>query len=376
MAALPPLIAKAQKTTVPWLSRIDSEGDIVLGSVLRAVRNLPGFPFPGWSSDESRRLVAEQLSKELSGIRRLGLSRFTDVSELSFDQRRMLLERKLITPCMAARQQGCSIALNRKGNVCVMLNEEEHLVVHMLYGGGHFDEHLRRARELMAEIDGHISFATHEKLGFLTSNPHEAGDGLQLYLMLHLPALALADMTEQVGRACDKLNLQFTPLFGSDDDDESHGFLLCAGPTPVGQSDELFRRAISTAAEIRRKEEMLRIKLIAERPLELCDQVGRSYGQLRYAHRLNYAEFRRLLSVLILGAGLDIVRSDEVTDPPLLMRLLAEGLIELAPGSLALSKVTKESEQDAARAYSLLQMFRHLRFHFCSPYFSSPSDHE
>lgn len=375
MAALPPPVAKAQKTTVPWLSRIDSEGDIVLGSVLRAVRNLPGHPFPGWSCDESRRLVTELLSKELCSIRRLGLSRFTDVSELSFDQRRMLLERKLITPCMAARQQGCSIALNRKGNVCVMLNEEEHLVVHILNGGGHFDEHLRRARGLMAEIDQRISFATHEKLGFLTSHPREAGDGLQLYLMLHLPALALAGMTEQVGRACDKLNLQFTPLFGSDDD-ESHGFLLCAGPTPIGQSSELFRQAIRTAAEIRRKEEMLRLKLIAERPLELCDQVGRSFGQLCYAHRLNYAEFRRLLSVLILGAGLDMVRSEEVSDQSLLMRLLAEGITELAPGSLALSKVTSEAEQDAARACSILQMFRHLRFHFCSPYFSSPSDHE
>lgn len=86
-------------------------GDVVLTSIIRVTRNLKGYPFPGWSTAESRDAVLAALLPVVRMMRGYRNGCEFDMSELSYEQRCALLECKLLTPCMAARGAGCHVVL-------------------------------------------------------------------------------------------------------------------------------------------------------------------------------------------------------------------------------------------------------------------------
>ena len=91
--------------TVPlWLSEKWTDSTVFVSSEVKISRNLSGWSFPGVLSQPDRRLVAEQVSRALSGV---GYEK-TDLERASSLERTVLKERRIISKMLAADGYGCS----------------------------------------------------------------------------------------------------------------------------------------------------------------------------------------------------------------------------------------------------------------------------
>lgn len=306
-------------TSVPghapeWLFHRPGDDGIVLGTLGRLVRNLPEHPFPGWSTAESRRAVADILLPGLREIRGFKTARALEMSELSHAQRCTLLSRKQLTPCMAARQDGCHVLLPAKKDIFFMVNEEEHLVTHICHHGLATEAVVADMKTMAGKLAEKWKFAHDSRFGYQTSIPTEAGDGMQLYCILHLPALCITDMMGQVCKAMEKLHLTFTPYYSDGQDDTGHLYVLCSLPGPEDSIDEIADYFAGTAEHLVRREEQVRVRL-QQTPGELLrDHLGRAYGLLRYARRLSILEMRNAFSFIQMATQTGHLEWEEGND--------------------------------------------------------------
>ena len=169
-----------------WAPDRNTTEGIVVGSIVRLVRNLAGFPFPGWSTAEKRAAVAARVLPVIKSIQGFKTAFYAELSQLSYGQRRALLTRKQLTPCMAARQDGCHVIIPPRRHTLLMVNEEEHIVAHSFQDGLNLERGIKEMKQLAQQLEQNLELAYAPQHGYLTSIPSEAGDGLQLLLGLRI----------------------------------------------------------------------------------------------------------------------------------------------------------------------------------------------
>lgn len=320
------------KTTPPWFRGAIEPGDVIVGTMGRMLRNLRGYSFPGWSTEESRRETASLLLSTLQQERGLKTAFCEEMTSLSLSERRILLERKLISPCLAARQSGCYVLLNNKQDVSFLLNEEDHLVTLAFQPGFAPDNVLSALEGLSHRLEEALPIARDHRFGYLSSIPAECGEGIQLYLLLHLPALSLSGSMPQVVRGVEKLQLGFSPLYAELPDDAGNLFVLSTPPCPQGKLLPILQQLASVSGTLMKRELQMRSRYEQQRPLELADCVGRAYGLLQYARRLSFRELVDMLSMLRLGIQCHLLQSEE--DEASLYQRLLPLYVEAAPSHL------------------------------------------
>ncbi len=346
-----------------WLMTCRDADDIVLGTVGRLVRNLSGYRFPGWSTAEDRKAVSEILLPALRSLRGFRDATCAEICELSFEQRRGLLVRKQMTPCMAARQDGCHLIIPNSRNVVCFVNEEEHLVIHASRSGNNTRDVLTELRKLAAELEGKVTFAHDSRSGYLTSMPGEAGDGIQIYTILHLPALSLSNMIPQVSKAMEKLHLNISPYYSDGEDDTGNMFILYSIPGPQGSTDEIAAHYRSVLKNLILREQQVRRRLTEEPGLVLEDKIARAYATLSHARRLSLRECRNAISVLRLGRTLGMLYKSHPEDVSHDLGQFRELDTTLALCT-ALSPADEESAYPIARAVSTRRFSANIRINF------------
>lgn len=284
---------------------------VVIGTIVRMVRNLSGYPFPGWSTAESRAAVADTILPVLRDMRGFKTAFCSEMNKLSYGQRRALLTRKQLTPGMAARQDGCYIFVPQRRRLIIMVNEEEHLVAHVYHDGLEMEKGIREAQQLNDTLEEHLNFAYNPLHGYLTSIPSEAGDGLQLYTLLHLPALTVANMMNQVTKALEKLHVSISPYFSDGHDDTGHLYVLFSIPGPEDSVNEMMENFRDVVNHIVLREQQVRHKLLADPAMRITDAIGRAYGLLTNCRRLSIKELRDSISLLRLGTLMGIFTWEE-----------------------------------------------------------------
>ncbi len=356
------------KTTPTWLSCEGEMADVAISCLGRLVRNLPGQPFPGWSTDESRRTVADTLLPVILARPGFKSAFHADMAELTLEERRLLLERKLITPCMAARQGGCHVIIPRKQDISIMINEEEHFVAHFFRQGLDFNNILTDMRRFAAAMEQEIPFAQDNEHGYLTSLPSEAGEGVQLYAVLHLPALTIADSSEQISRGLEKLEVNIAPLYPGMQEDTGNTYVLFTNAIPLDNTKEVqvhFEEVVSTLIL---REVQMRTKLMTTSPFELSDRLGRAFGLLCYAMRLSYREMLDSLSLLRLANQCGMFGWEQ--DEHEVMNSMAALNVELAPTHLATQAAAKVPAEfhPVLRAMRVKEILMEAGPNFTSPY--------
>lgn len=318
-----------QKICPPWFRGPGAEEDVVLGIMGRLVRNLRGHAFPGWSTAEGRRAVAEQLLPAVLSQPGFKTAYHAELSTLDYGYRRALLERRQLSPCMAARQDGCHVIINRKQDTVVMLNEEEHLAIHHFSNKPDFAALLTGLYQLPRNLEKQFDFAANSHNGYLTSLPGECGEGIQLYTVLHLPALTLSNMMPQVTRSIEKLQLNIAPFYPQYGDECGNIYVLYTAPVIYGALEEMITHLNDIMYTLVEREHQVRDRLLdlhENGDLLLADSVNRSYGLLRYARAINLSEWVDAISMLRLGVVCGFIEPTEGTEQQLLTEL-AEQLL-------------------------------------------------
>lgn len=333
------------KNPADWMKGSGPHSDVVMTSRVRLARNLRGFHFPGYSQEKQRLDLLEMTRPCVESLPEMKDGYSEDFSTLSKIRKQVLVERHLISREHAARASGCAVVVDRRQSVSIMINEEDHFRIQGIRPGLNLRSAFQLVDRVDTELEAMLPYAFDEKLGYLTACPTNLGTGMRASVMLHLPALVLTDQINQVVKAVGKIGLAVRGLYGEGTEALGNLFQISNQHTLGEKESEIIGQIERVIEGVVRSEHTARQKLKEDNLTMLRDQVGRAYAILRYACILTSKEALNLLSMLRLGADLDLIAS---CDRSLLDMLL----LEIQPAHLQMSaarELTPE-ERDALRA--------------------------
>lgn len=346
------------KQLPPWYNIRGLEFGVVLGTMGRLVRNLKGEAFPGWSTKESRARVAETLTPVVRSMAGFKQAAHAAMPELDKVERKLLLERKQITPCLAARQDGSHVFINKKQDTIIMLNEEEHLAIHRFASGNQLDAIVADLRKKAKHVESQADVAYSKEYGYLTSMASECGDGLQLYMVLHLPGHVMLNQIDKVERALNKMHLNISPFYTEYGEETGHLYVLFSPPAPMGTTDDILKHMEATADSLTEKELMLRQKVAAEDTITLSDAIGRMYGALRHGSIMRYPELLHTVSMIRIATETGFLLFHGEAEQ--LQARLADIMLISAPTHLS---YTSEETSETIQAFMRMHLMKNLSSH-------------
>lgn len=328
-----------------WMKGSGPHSEVVMTSRVRLARNLRGFPFPGYSQEHQRLEMLGLAKPCVDALPEMADAYSEDYANLSKIRKQVLVERHLVSREHAARSSGCAVVVDPAQNLSIMINEEDHFRIQGIRPG----LNLRSAWELVDSVDTSLEsvlpYAYDERLGYLTACPTNLGTGMRASVMLHLPALALTDQINPVVKAVGKIGLAVRGLYGEGTEALGNLFQISNQHTLGEKEGEIITQIEKVIERVVNSEQNARHKLLEDNPTMLRDQVGRAFAILRYSHILSSKEALNLLSLLRLGADLDLIAD---CDRSLLDMLLLE--IQPAHLQLRASKELTPEERDVRRA--------------------------
>ena len=280
--------------------------DIVLSTRVRLARNFADLPFPGamrgGDGAKSQFMTANALAHSPLG-KQYSLYRIYDISDT---QKRAFLEKGLISNELLWAGEHAALLIRRDQKVCIMLNEADHVRVHVLFVGNQVERAMETAMELDEAIGERTDYAFDSELGYITSSPINLGTGVRISCLLHLPALersgAVADLVQEAARR----KLSIRPLHREGNNARGQLYTL-SNHASLGKSEQdLINTIKETILDIAIKERTSRELLLLDEDSRLDDILMRSFGILQYARRMGESEWSRRWSDMRLAvlAGL------------------------------------------------------------------------
>ena len=283
-----------------------SKSAIVLMTRIRLARNLAGHPFPGWAKPAQREKILGACREAVTatGAMKRGLA--VGVDELGELEKRILVERHLISRELSGSKQGSGVVISKDQAFSVMINEEDHLRIQMLRVGFQLKKAWASITEMDSLLEDSLDFAFSPTLGYLTACPTNLGTGMRASAMMHLPALVIGNQMEKVVRAVNQLGMVVRGLFG-EGSDASGSIFQISNQTTLGESEEeILKRLSGVLQSIIEHELNARARLLEQDSGKLFDKIGRAYGILQNGHVLSSNEAMNLLSLIRLGVDLGV----------------------------------------------------------------------
>jgi protein arginine kinase len=328
-----------------WMGGDDDAGGIVISSRVRLARNLADYPFAARISVEQQQQVIEEVLAAAKNSRSMSTATFFAMSVLDSTERRVLVERHLISPALAEDKGERGVLFNQDESLSVMINEEDHLRLQAIFPGIRGRAAWSAISALDNELLDALGCAHDADLGFLTACPTNTGTGLRISVLIHLPALVLTDDMERVLQGLGQLSFTVRGVYGE-------------GSNAAGNLFQISNQATLGTAEEKIVDELLRItqqlieyecdaqeSLLKEARAQVEDKVWRAFGLLSHARVLSSQEFMNLLSAVRLGHTLGLVDG-------LPSRFLNHLMIATQPSHLRAQagRALKPEERDLRRA--------------------------
>jgi protein arginine kinase len=324
-----------------WMRGNSPESDVVISTRIRLARNLQNEPFPILATNAQSKEVLDQVvnvlnEHHLERVSKLDLYILDEMSEL---QKRVLVEKHLISPSLASESRNGAVMISDNESVSIMVNEEDHLRIQCLSPGFQIREAWEIANKIDDIFEQHIDYAFDERRGFMTSCPTNVGTGIRASVMMHLPALVLTQQMTRILQAINQVGLAVRGIYGEGSEAIGNVFQV-SNQITLGQSEEeIIDNLHSVAKQIIEHERAARQKLLAESKLRISDRVSRSYGILSHAAIMDSKEAAQRLSDVRLGVDLGLL-------PNVSTHILNELMVMTQPGFLQQFAGTKLSADD------------------------------
>ncbi len=353
MEEMMPDISRLAQQLVRWLGSSGPDCNIVMSSRIRLARNLTDVPFPGRATESQQEQILERVVPEVKSLKEMENAYFWPLSSLDPMDKRLLVERHLISRELAARSHGSGVVVSADESISVMINEEDHLRLQVIKGGFDLDHAWQHADALDSQLGQRLPFGFSNNLGYLTACPTNVGTGMRASVMLHLPAMVLLDQISPTVQGVAKVGLVVRGLFG--EGTEAMGnFFQISNQTTLGESEEdLLLRLSGVIRTLVQNERNARQTILETQPKIFYDLVGRAFGVLTNAYVLSSKEAMNLLSSLRLGQDLGCLSAP---DP----QRLAELFIQIQPAHFqrVAGNTLGTDDRDSQRAFQVRQELR------------------
>ena len=330
-----------------WYLENGKDSDVVLSTRIRLARNISNIPFESKCSKEDMKKVIDKMKTANIGynLKLLMLKDMDDITKLS------LVEKRLISPeFIRDRNADGAILINDEENICIMVNEADHLRIQVFSAGLETKSLLDLAIELDEKINKSIDYATNEKYGFLTSCPTEAGTGMRASVMVHLPGLTETGNIRKVLDIINSFGMNIRGMYGEGSTSQGDIYQI-SNKQSLGITEKDIIKNLELITEKIIEQERLARKHLGKNTIELEDTVYRAFGILNNCKKITLSEARSLMSKVKLGTDLGIIK--EMTDSKIRKLDL---YIKNANLQKYLGKSIDEYEQDIKRAEVIKQI--------------------
>ena len=136
-----------------------SKTAIVLMTRIRLARNISGQPFPGWAKPAQRAKILETCLAAVTSTSEMKRGLAVGVGELGELEKRILVERHLISRELSGSKQGSGVVISKDQAFSVMINEEDHLRIQMLRAGFQLKKTWAAINQIDSALEESLDFA-------------------------------------------------------------------------------------------------------------------------------------------------------------------------------------------------------------------------
>lgn len=329
-----------------WMKKEGPEGDIVLGTRVRLARNFAKLPFPATANrDQAKQVLqkGELIAEKLGELTDVKFYRLAEVDKL---EREVMMEKHLISPAHTENTASKGLILSLNEDISIMINEEDHLRIQVLFPGLQLRETWGLANKVDDLVESVVDYAFSPNIGYLTACPTNVGTGMRGSVMLHLPGLARIQQLSKVLTSISQFGLVVRGLYG--EGSKSFGNIYqISNQVSLGYSEtDVLEHLAKVTAQIISSERQARQYLIEKQQrIYSEDQIFRAYGLLTNARTMTTQEALELLSSVRLGIDLDLIKD-------LNKNLLKELMVEIRAAHLQkiMGQSLPHEERDRLRA--------------------------
>lgn len=331
-----------------WYLENGKDSDVILSSRIRFARNIKEFPFKIRMTKQDREKMLEKIKFVTPsigyGLKFMYLKDMDDITKMA------LVEKHIISPEMVLAKEEEAILINDEENICVMLNEEDHMRIQVFSSGLELKDTLNLAIELDEKLNELLGFSYKEEYGFLTACPTNVGTGLRASVMVHLLALKITGNLSKVLHIVNNFGMTIRGLYGEDSQSKGDIYQISNIQTLGISEEEIVTNLENITRKVMEQERLAR-KYLAKNGMDLEDKVYRSYGILTNARKLDSDECSNLLSSVKLGTDLGVIT--ELNDMK-----VKKMMLYTKPANLQkyLGKVLDANQRDIKRAEVIKQI--------------------
>ncbi|WP_349409098.1 protein arginine kinase [Pseudalkalibacillus sp. SCS-8] len=331
----------------PWMKREGPDSDIVLSSRIRLARNLENHVFPMVANEQQAEEVNQQIRQHYADESYGSVGRLTyfDVDQLKPIEKRVLVEKHLISPNLAEDPKKSGVLMSEDESISIMINEEDHIRIQCLFPGFQLSEALTLASGIDDWFEEKVNYAFDEKHGYLTSCPTNVGTGMRASVMMHLPALVMTQKMHRIVPAINQLGLVVRGIYGEGSEAQGNVFQVSNQMTLGKSEQDIVEDLRGVVLQLIEEERSARKNLFETSKIQLEDRVHRSLGILSNSRIIQSKEATKCLSDVRLGIDLKIIEG-------ISRKILNELMILTQPGFLQqyAGKPLSPDERDIRRA--------------------------
>lgn len=280
-----------------WYLQTGKDSDVVIASKITLARNLSHFNF--YIKEDEKIQKLENLVKEK--LLQLGYGlKFIKLSEIDKLTLQELIEKGLITEKIIQNKKQKSILLNDEENICIVINDEDHLQLQVFASGFELDAVTNLCIEIDEKIQTLFNISQNSKYGYLTSCPTNVGTGAKLSTTLHLIGLNKTNNIQNIIRFARQFGMEITI-------EQNPDIYRITNEKTLGITEAEILKILKTITEKIVEQERVARKILADNKIELEDMIFRSYGILNNCRKISISEAEELLSNIKLGTDLGII---------------------------------------------------------------------
>lgn len=293
-----------------WYNTQGNNGDVVISSKIRLARNIEKIPFPCRMSNEIRKSLCKKVFASIQNSKYAGEFDLIELPNLTDAQKIALVEKGYISTQMAKQGQYSAVLLSKDEDCSIMLCEEDHIRLSVMASGDDLKSAYEKANAIDNMLIDNMRIAFDSRLGFLTSNPMHLGTGMRASVVLHLPAINERNMIGALGSMIGKLGFSIKPLHSSNGDFYELANEISFGIKEENAIDNLY----AICSQIVTQERKLRDELMEYDDFE--DKIFRAMGTLKMARQVTGKEFFEMMSLVRLGAAMNIfdIKSEKIDE--------------------------------------------------------------
>jgi len=331
----------------PWMREEGPDSDIVLSSRIRLARNFLDVPFPTVADGIDLARIQDFVKEQYEDNSFLNYHNFQYVkmSELTSIEKRVLVEKHLISPHLANKAQKAGALISENEQASIMVNEEDHIRIQLYFPGFQLAKALEESLTIDDWLEEKINYAFDEEKGYLTSCPTNLGTGMRASVMMHLPALVVTNQINQMIPAINQLGLVVRGIYGEGSKAIGNLFQI-SNQVTLGKSEkDIIGDLQSVVIQLVNQEREARKHLLEQSQIQLENRIFRSYGVLQYSRIIESKEAAKCISDVRLGIDLGMIENTP-------QNILNELMVLTQPGFLQhyAKKVLSPNERDVFRA--------------------------